>query len=312
MKPETLLFSALSAAAGVGLALPAHAQEAPAQEAAHAQEAPLQEATPAEDAAPNCAESYEKAQTDRASGEYLSALESARACSQYQCSAAIIRECIKLYDAIEGNVPSLVFAAKGVDGSALVNVRVTMDGKPLLDHLDGKPVYLNPRAYLFRFEADGLPPVETYQTARVGDKNRLIEVVLGTPAARAEPAPDESTPAGESPAPVVRKRPVPVMSYVLGGVGVVALGTFGYLRLSGIADYNDLNASCSPTCNPKDLEPIETKFRMSFVALGVGAAAFGGAAALYFLRGEESVSPSAEIGVSTGLGMASAHLKARF
>lgn len=253
------------------------------------------------------------AQTDRANGEYLSALERARACSQFQCSEALIRECISLYETLDASVPSLVFSAKGVDGSALVDVRVTMDGKPLLDKLDGKPVRLNPRAYLFRFEADGLPPTETYQTARVGDKNRLIEVVLGTPP---EPGSGEGSEATSATAPtpikIMRKRPVPVMSYVLGGVGVLALGTFGYLRLSGIADYNELNADCSPTCRPDQVEPIETKFRMSFVALGVGAAALGGAAALYLMRGEESVSPSAEIGVSTGFGVASAHLKARF
>lgn len=278
----------------------------------HAQEEP---AAPEASAAASCAEAYEKAQTDRLAGEYLAALEAARSCSQLECNAAIIRECMKLYESLDAEVPTLVLAAKGADGSELTNVRVTADGQPLLDSLDGKPVSLNPRAYVFRFEAEGLPPVEVQQTARVGEKHRIVEVVLATPEqlAAAAAATSATTSPQAPPRPVIvrRKRPVPLATYLLGGTGVVALGAFGYLRVSGIADYNEMNADCSPTCSPDDVDPIRSKFRLSFVALGVGAAALSGAAALYIFRGEENV-PAAEVGLSTGFGVAGAHLKTRF
>ena len=103
---------------------------------------------------------------------------------------------------------------------------------------------------------------------------------------------------------------VPVMTYVLGGVGVVALGGFAYFRITGVNDYNAKNEECSPNCNPDDVDPIRKKFTYSYVSLGVGIASLAGAAAFYFVG--RSGSPSVQASIAPRSDGAMAGLKATF
>ena len=96
------------------------------------------------------------------------------------------------------------------------------------------------------------------------------------------------------------------MTYVLGGVGAVALGTFVYFRMTGVNDYNELNDTCSPGCDPALADPIRDKFTYSYISLGVAAASVAGAAAFYFAGRSSGPSVSASVtprgdGAMTGL-----------
>src|SRR5688572_32003714 len=93
-----------------------------------------------------------------------------------------------------------------------------MDGQPLLDQLDGKALALDPGAHTFKFFAEGFDPKEIQHTARVGDRNRLIEVVFGE---LPPPAPGAAPGTGAPPPAAKSERGIPVASYVLAGVGVV-------------------------------------------------------------------------------------------
>ena len=144
---------------------------------------------------------------------------------------------------------------------------------------------------------DGQDPVEIQHTARVGDKNRLIDAQIGKLVA---PEPNASAPlqaAAAPPMPTKRDTSVPVASYVLAGVGVVGLGVAGYLRLKATSDYNHLNNTCSPACNPDDVSPVHTKYQLSYVGLGVGLAAFAGAAVVYVVHRGSGGSATGEVAV---------------
>jgi hypothetical protein len=133
-----------------------------------------------------------------------------------------------------------------------------------------------PHNFVFVHAKRGL--LRLSETARVGDKARVLEVTFPDPNAKTKP--------GEPAAPPP-KGGVPVMTYVLGGLGVVALGGFVYFRMSGVSDYNDANkdavdGGCTPYCDPNDVDKIRNKFTYSYVSLGVGIASVAGAAAFYF------------------------------
>jgi hypothetical protein len=266
---------------------------------------------PAADAgAVDCAAAYESAQTERQAGHFRAASNQAMLCSQSTCNQAIVRECIALFESIQAEMPSMVFSARRADGGELTNVRIEMDGQPLLDQLDGKALALDPGAHTFKFFAEGFDPKEIQHTARVGDRNRLIEVVFGElppPATGAAPGTGAPPPAAKS------ERGVPVASYVLAGVGVVGLGVFGYMRISGVQDYNELNQKCSPECDPSEVEPIRSKFQYSYIALGVGAAALAAATVVYFtVPGGDDDATSAQVGFGATPSGAEARLRARF
>lgn len=265
------------------------------------------DAAAADAGAVDCAAAYESAQTERQAGHFRAASNQAMLCSQSTCNQAIVRECIALYESIQAEMPSMVFSARRADGGELTNVRVEMDGQPLLDRLDGKALALDPGAHTFKFITDGFEPKEVTQTARVGDRNRLVEVVFG----ELPPPPAASSGTSQLPPAAKPERRIPVASYVLAGVGAVALGTFGYLRISGVQDYNELNQNCSPECDPADVDPIRTKFSYSYVALGVGAAALTAATIVYFAIPSYAES-RAEVGFGASPHGAQAQLRARF
>jgi hypothetical protein len=96
------------------------------------------------------------------------------------------------------------------------------------------------------------------------------------------------------------------------GVSAVALGTFGYLRLTGVQDYNELNQKCSPECDPDDVDPIRSKFQLSYIALGVGGAALAAATIVYFAMPGDDGKETAAIGFGATPMGAQARLRARF
>src|SRR6185436_17967309 len=77
---------------------------------------------------------------------------------------------------------------------------------------------------------------------------------------------------------------LPVASYVLGGVGVAALGVFAYLGLRAKRDSDAMRDGCAPACAHDDVTALKTKLVAADVALGVGALGLG-AATFFALRG---------------------------
>jgi hypothetical protein len=269
--------------------------------AAAAAESPPAQPPEAKSANELCSAAYERTQTEKLAGHYVAASASALECSQLQCNAAIVQECVRFYGALEAETPTLVFSARKAEGGELTDVRVEMDGKLVSQQITGRPLATDPGPHNFVFIHAKRGLLRVSETARVGDKARVIEVTFPDPAAKSK--------VNEPPAPAARGG-VPAMTYVLGGLGVVALGSFVYFRVTGVNDYNALNESCSPGCDPADVDPIRSKFTYSYVSLGVGIASVAGAAAFYFAG--RSGGPSVQASVAPRGDGAIAGLKATF
>src|SRR6188768_2413509 len=239
---------------------PAAAAAPPASAAA-----PAAEASGAESEAKSpgelCSAAYERTQTEKLAGHYVAAKAAALECSQLVCNSAIVQECVRFYSALEGETPTLVFSARKAEGGELTDVTVEMDGKQVAKQITGRPIAVDPGLHNFVFVHPKRGLLRLAETARVGDKARVVEVTFKDPNAKVV------TP-GEPAAPA-KKGGVPVMTYVLGGVGAVALGTFVYFRMTGVNDYNELNDTCSPGCDPALADPIRDKFTYSYISLGV-------------------------------------------
>jgi hypothetical protein len=253
-----------------------------------------------------CSSAYERAQTEKVAGHYVAATAAALECSQIQCNAAIVKECVRFYEALEADTPTLVFSARKYEGGELTDVRVEMDGQLATEQLTGRPLAVDPGPHDFVFVHPQRGRIQVRETARVGDHARVIEVQFVDPNAK---------PADKAPAPVPTKlgpRKIPVMSYVLGGVGIAALGAFTYFRVSGVKDYNQYNSSCSPECNPDDIDPVRKKFTLSYVSLGVGIASIAGAGLVYVVAPRRDSIPAVQASVTSYGGGAMAGVKATF
>jgi|SRR6188768_2456504 len=295
--PSSVVFAKGPAAA----ATPTPAAAAPSAGAPAADAAKPAEGEAPKSASESCSAAYERTQTEKLAGHYVAAKEAALECSQLQCNSAIVQECVRFYSALEQETPTLVFSARKAEGGELSDVRVEMDGKVVAEQITGRPISTDPGPHNFVFIHKKRGLVRQSETARVGDKARVIEVTFADPNAK-------TTPADKAKA---EKPGVPTMTYVLGGVGVAGLGLFGYFYASGVHDYNAKNDECSPYCNPDDIDPIRKKFTYSYISLGVGAAAIAGAAAVYFV-GRSSGGNTVQAGIAPTPGGAMAGLKTTF
>jgi hypothetical protein len=279
-----------SVAYAKGPVAPAAPGAAPAPSAAApaaGETAPTQPADPAKSAGEACSAAYERTQTEKLAGHYVAASAAALECSQLQCNSAIVQECVRFYGALEAETPTLVFSARKAEGGELTDVRVEMDGKVVAQQITGRPFATDPGPHNFVFIHPKRGILRLSETARVGDKARVLEVTFADPNAK------PGTPGGPAVAP--GPRGVPAMTYVLGGIGVIGLGGFAYFRLSGVSDYNAKNEECAPNCPPEDVDPIRQKFTYSYVSLGVGIASLAGAAAFYFIGRDGGSSVQASV-----------------
>jgi tetratricopeptide (TPR) repeat protein len=112
----------------------------------------------------------------------------------------------------------------------------------------------------------------------------------------AKPPPEPKIEPKPVPPPARTERPVPTAAYVLGGISLAGLATFGTLAILGRSEQSELEASCSPKCSPVQVQPMKTKFLIADIGLSVFAVSLGGAGYLVLTRPSVAVGSSATDG----------------
>lgn len=126
----------------------------------------------------SCVAAHEKGQQARAAGRLRDARDQFLICAADSCPGAVRTDCAKWADDLANRLPSLVLGAKDRSGRDLIDVRVTLDGSPLAEKLDGKSIVVDPGAHSLRFETSGMPSVTQKILVKEGDRARAIDVVF--------------------------------------------------------------------------------------------------------------------------------------
>jgi hypothetical protein len=220
-----------------------------------------------------CIQSYEQTQTLRRAGKLHDARAEAAKCASDTCPVVLAKDCTKWLSEIDQSIPTVVFDVKSATGEELTNVRVVADGKVLAEKLDGKSITLDIGPHAFRFEpTDGKGlPAEQKTVIHEGDKNRKISVTLAAP---------QST--GPTPA-AKPERPVPIATWVFGGVAVASLGVGTVFALSGSSKESDLDR-CKPSCPSDAVNEASTSYAVADILLTTGIVSAIAAATIYFTR----------------------------
>jgi hypothetical protein len=219
-----------------------------------------------------CARASESAQSLRSAGKLVEALDRVPACLHLRCPDFVRRDCEALRTDVQASLPTIVVRAHAPGGEDATDVRVVVDGVPFLDRLDGRAKPVDPGPHTLRFEMSGADPIEQTVVVREGEKMRVVDAAFTTPshAARSE-SHDEAAGA---------PRRFPWPAAIVAGAGVVAIGAFAYLGLTGLSDFHSLQDRCGGTgsCKQADVDPVRTKLWVAdglgaagVVALGVGA-----------------------------------------
>ncbi len=225
-----------------------------------------------------CVAASDAAQKHRAGKKLVAARKELLVCAQDECPAVVKKDCADWLADVDASLPTVVVAAKdAASGGDLVDVRVLIDGELLAERIDGAALPVDPGPHTIRFEPKTGKAVEQQIVVKEGERNRLVSVTLGEPA----PAPDPAPAPAPAPAPdVTRDVPpavqgTPTAAWILGGVGVAALGSFAYFGLTGRSDVKELRDTCAPDCAKSDEDAARNKLLIADVSLAVSVVSLG-------------------------------------
>lgn len=263
-----------------------------------------------------CIDANTQAQSLRRDDKLAASRAQLLRCSDPKCPGIIRDDCTQRLDELERVQPTIVFDAKDGDDHDLVAVQVTVDGQPLTNSLDGKPLRVDPGAHTFVFTVAGQTPVTQTFVIREGEKDRHEKIVVGAPSA---PAPSAAaTPAsaaGAAPTALPATPPEPPPSSGLGtqrllGIGVAGMGVigvgigsvFGLLASSAWSKAKDAcggdTSHCTDTASADSYKSTTnadgTVSTIAFIAGGVLVA--GGA--VLFLTGKPHESGAAAVSIA--------------
>jgi hypothetical protein len=245
----------------------------------------------------DCIRANEASISLRQSDQLREAREQLLVCAARTCPGQVRAECERHLVEVNASMPTIVFEAKDAAGNDLSAVRVSMDGKPLADRLEGAAIPIDPGAHSFHFESAGLPPVDRSFVLHQGEKERRERIAFAAPAAAAglvaQPV-RSSTEAVVAPVapetPSSAWSPLKTAGLVTAGAGIVGIGIGTVYGLMATSDKSKASCDANGYCDPASLSDARSHATVStvgFVAGGVLLAA-GVALVLFAPSGSEA------------------------
>lgn len=225
------------------------------------------------DRAGECADAAEQGQVLRDEHKLLAARASFVACAHLECPTVVRESCLEWLADVERRTPSIIVSAKTPGGRDVANVRVSVDGAARSDGVAVTALALDPGVHTIRCEADGLEAREESVVLREGEARRVVAFTLTPPPSLHVPS-TPSSPSAHSLSP---------FAYGLGGLSILALGTFAVAAATGYAEDARLERECSPRCPSSDVDALRTRFLVADIGLVVGLLSLGGAVTLFLL-----------------------------
>jgi hypothetical protein len=248
----------------------------------------------AQDGERDCSAVYDAAQEAESTGDLHTALEFYESCAVDSCANPARRSCEAHALRLELDAPTIVPLAKTANGEPIVDADLTMDGRLLTSHLNGRAIGVDPGLHEFVFSKDGKTLGSVRLVVAQGQRNRelwmieapvhsaqhLAPVVMKrethVAAPRAAVAPTESNEHSASVAP-----------YLLGGTALLGGGAYALLSTWARNDNAELSR-CTPNCPKESVQHIRNLYLAADISLGVGIAAAVGSIASFIVSGSGS------------------------
>lgn len=202
-----------------------------------------------------CIDSHEQAQKQRMDGKLRASQESLRFCSSVVCPDSVRDECTKLFRELERLLPSVVFEVKDGSGKALNKVRVTIDGQPFTEKLDGTALPVDPGEHTFTFEVADQQLVVQKLVFREGDHHHE-RVTMG---ASNLGSPESPRGGGQR-----------LVGIAVGVTGIVGLGVGGLLGGLASSRWSSSKTNCASATNCPD-RPQALEDHDSALSLATGS-----------------------------------------
>jgi hypothetical protein len=204
-----------------------------------------------------CVDANEAAQTLAQSNQLREAKRKLLVCVAAGCPGPVREDCLQLLTQVELKIPTLVFEVKDEHDRDLSDVRVKMDGQPLVDKLDGTAVPLDPGQHVFVLHAEGYGDTESTLLVHEGDKNRherLVLIAATPPAASAVAVGKGAQGSSQSLSRSASDKTVQrTTAFAFGGAGAAGLIVGAILGFMAKATYDHAHdTECGPSAGTDD------------------------------------------------------------
>jgi hypothetical protein len=226
-----------------------------------------------------CIRASDDGQALRLDGKLLDARERFLVCADRSCPGVVQSACAEWLSGVEAQIPSVLPTLRDAEGHDVVGAVVTIDQRTPTA-IDGRPISLDPGPHVLTAKAPDGRQASQSVILREGEQRRAIDLTL----ARADGGPP----------PKALGRPTPWAAIAVTSVAGVAWATFAGFGIAGHLEYRDLEETCAPNCSAAQVAPIDTKFWVADVALGLAIVATVVATVL-FLVAPKAKPPTASL-----------------
>ncbi len=229
-----------------------------------------------------CVAASEKAQQLRNAGKLIEARDQLAVCGRAECPKIVQGDCTQWMAEVLNALPTVIPAAKDRAGKDIVDARLTIDGKPVTDTLDGKAVPVDPGVHTFRFETKGAAPIEQQVVVRQAEKNRILPVTfaIGEDAATKQHDEQQQQPSGGA----EKSSGPPIVGFALAGAGLVGGGIAAYLGLSADSDARNLRDTCAPKCTQSQVDDVKSHQQTAVIVAVASGVIFAAGVALIIIH----------------------------
>jgi hypothetical protein len=222
-----------------------------------------------------CVDQHTSSQELRMEGKLLESRDAMLECAAEACPALLQRDCVNWIDELRTQIPSLTFRVT-LDGQSRTDAQIYIDGEVAHEPASGKAVDVNPGRHRIRVAFPGVPAFEEEVVLSEGERYRLVEITLTSPPSEPPPRPE-------------MHRPVPVATWVLGGIAVVSTINASIWGASSVSLRKELEEDCAPNCTDQRVDTLRKRALIADVSWGVSALSAIGATTFFLLRPEVPV-----------------------
>ncbi len=226
-------------------------------------------------AAAQCIAAHADGQVQRKAGKLLTAHERFAACAVDSCPTLIRKDCLAFQAELDAAQPHVVIVVNDDHGQALPDARIAIDGGAA--NSAGSSIALDPGKHEALATLPGGRTEKAHFVLHEAEQARVVVAVPSAPAADLNPA----------------ARPIPTVSYVLGGTALVALGSFTYFGLRGHGKESDMDpCAATHSCTESEVHEMRQLYLAADISLGISLLSLGLGTYFFLTRPEQASEPA--------------------
>jgi hypothetical protein len=242
-----------------------------------------------------CVVAANECQVDRDEGRLIAAREKMVACASESCPTQVKRDCVQWLDDLDRRLPSLVVRVVDEAERDVTDAQVQIDGVEIT--LDGRPVRVDPGRRSIDVQVPDAPPVHQMVLAAEREVARVLRIQVQRHVATQALATPVLQPLAARATRDERALSIPTGAWILGGVGVLALGSFTYFGITASEEHAELRAQCGKTCSDAQVQAGRDYALVADLSLVTGLAALAGGV-LWTLVGQKDSAPHSSVQAS--------------